>query len=241
MDVEPPSPIAAVLAVAVAVPLRRFRIRKSLLRMGHCTFVVNVWGAAASVFAARSANVWARAGDVFVARGGSLGTSYLASYIDVVDCRHGRPFTFVFGTEGLVALFNVLASLRIFENMFAHFVLFAGLVPGMFRLAWRLIRVRLCLASAWPIRLGIVRARAVVAFAVRGAASAMPFHELGGTRRYFPFCVAAVFILDPFAAPLDSFFGSHWSHWVFVARGARSRLPFLVTHGTMHPSPIFVV
>ena len=54
------------------------------------------------------------------------------------------------------------------------------LVPGMFRLASRLMRVWLRLASAWSIRLGIVWARAVVAVAVHGA-----FHELGGTRLNF--------------------------------------------------------
>ena len=60
-----------------------------------------------------------------------------------------------------------------------------------------------------------------------------------GTRRYFPFCVAAVFILDPFAVLLDSLFGSDWK-WMFVVRGARSRLRFLA-HGTTRPSLMFVV
>ena len=68
---------------------------------------------------------------------------------------------------------HILASLRSFRNMLARLLVSVRLVPGMFHLAWRLIRVRLCFASARPIRLGIVQARAVVAFAVCGA-----FHEL---------------------------------------------------------------
>ena len=68
-------------------------------------------------------------------------------YIDVVEYRHWRPFTFVFGTEGLVTLLNVHASPRSLRNMLARLLVFARLVPGMFRLAWRLIRVRLRLAS----------------------------------------------------------------------------------------------
>ena len=52
-----------------------------------------------------------------------------------------------------------------------------------------------------------------------------------GTCRYFPFCVAVVFILNLFAVFLDSLFGSAW---MFVVQGTRSHLPFLVTHGTMY-------
>ena len=55
-------------------------------------------------------------------------------------------------------------------------------VPGMFRLTWRLTHVWLHLASTWPIFLGIVRARAVVVFAISGAAFATPFHKFGGAR-----------------------------------------------------------
>ena len=64
--------------------------------------------------------------------------------------------------------------------MLARFLVSARLVPGMFCLAWRLIRIQLRLASAWPIRLGMVRSRAVVVFAVRGA-----FHKLGGIHLNF--------------------------------------------------------
>ena len=60
-----------------------------------------------------------------------------------------------------------------------------------------------------------------------------------GTCRYFPLCVAAVFILDLFAVLLDSPFGSDWK-WMFVVRGARSRLPFLA-YETTRPSLMFVV
>ena len=66
MDVEPPAPIAAVLAVAVAVPLRRLRFRNFILWMGHGAFILRIWGAAASVFAVRFANVRTRAGNIFV-------------------------------------------------------------------------------------------------------------------------------------------------------------------------------
>ena len=40
MDVEPPAPIAAVLAVEVAVPLRCVCFRESIFTQGHGTFVV---------------------------------------------------------------------------------------------------------------------------------------------------------------------------------------------------------
>ena len=66
------------------------------------------------------------------------------------------------------AFWNILVRLLVFEN----------LVPGML-LAWHLIRIWLCLASAWPICLGIVRARAVIVFVVWGADCAMPFLDLG--------------------------------------------------------------
>ena len=79
-----------------------------------------------------------------------------------------------------------------------------------------MVRVQL-LASAWPIRLGIVRAQAVVAFAVRGAASAMPFLDS------CCFFVAGVFLSDLLAVFIDSpRLGSGW-----IVRGARSHLPFL--------------
>ena len=161
-------------------------------------------------FAARFANVWARTGDVFIVRGESLGISYLASYIDVLEYRHWRPSSFGFGTEGVVALLNIHASLRSLGNMLSRLLVSTRLVPGMFRLAWRLIRVRFCLASAWPIRLGIIQARVAVAFAV------------DGTHRNFPgqcsccSCVEAVVILDLFAVILDSLFGSDW---IYVVRG----------------------
>ena len=106
------------------------------------TITVCIWGAVAIVFATHFANVLARNGNVFIVRGESLGVSCLAFYIDVVVYRHWRPFTFVIGTEGLVTLVNVHASLRSFENMLACLFVFTRLVPGMSNLAWRLIRVR---------------------------------------------------------------------------------------------------
>ena len=89
-------------------------------------------------------------------------------------------FLFLVSTEGLIILLNVLASPRSFGNILARLLVFDRLVSGMFSLAWRLIHVQFCLAFAWPICLGIVRARAFVAFAVRGA-----FHEIGGTHLNF--------------------------------------------------------
>ena len=57
--------------------------------------------------------------------------------------------------------------------------LFDRLVPEIFRLVWRLIRIWLCLASAWSICLKIVWARAVVAFPFLGTARAVLFLKLG--------------------------------------------------------------
>ena len=157
--------------------------------MGDGTIAFCVWGAVGFAFATRFANAWARDGDVFIVQGESLGMSYLY--------HRWRPFIFVVGTEDLVTLLNVHASLGSFGNMLPHLCVYTRLVLGMFRLAWRLLRVWL-LNYAWPICLGIIRAWAAVAFAICDMASAIPFHELGGTRRYFLFCVAAVFILDLF-------------------------------------------
>ena len=75
-------------------------------------------------------------------------------------------------------------------------------MPGMFRLAWRLIRVWLHLASAWPIRLGIIWARAVVAFAICGA-----FHELGVTRLGDTLLVCLVRGAVSAFAPIVAIFG----------------------------------
>ena len=98
--------------------------------------------------------------------------------------------------------------------MLARLLVSARLVPGMFCLAWRLIRVRLCLASAWPIRLGMVRARAVIVFAVRGA-----FHKLGGTHLNF------VRVADC----AMSFLKLDGTLLVCSVRGAASATLFLVT------------
>ena len=49
---------------------------------------------------------------------------------------------FFYCEQGLVALLHVLASPRIFGNMLARLlVLFTRLVQGMFRLAWRSMRI----------------------------------------------------------------------------------------------------
>ena len=194
--------------------------------MGYGTIAVCILGAVAFAFATRFANVWARTGDVVIVRDESLGISYFASCIDTVVYHHLRPFTFVFGTEGLVTFLNVHASPRSFGNMLARLLVFIRLVPDMFRLDWRLIRVWLRLASAWPIRLRIVRTRAVVVFAVDG--TCLNFPEQCSRRSG----VEAFVILDLFAVLLGSLFGSEW---MFVVRGARSRLHFFVSQGTMRP------
>ena len=82
MDIELSAPIAAVLAVTVAVPLCRFRFPKSILRVGDGTFVIWIWGVVAPVSVLRFGNAWARAGDVFITRGKPLGFSYLAFDFD---------------------------------------------------------------------------------------------------------------------------------------------------------------
>ena len=97
-----------------------------------------------------------------------------------------------------------------------------------------LIRIRLCLASVWPLRLRTVRAQEVVAFVtIQGAARAMPFLDLScHITGYFPgqyshcFFIAAVIVFDLLAKLIDS--SRLWSGWMFIVGDARYRLPFLI-------------
>ena len=103
--------------------------------------------------------------------------------------------------------------------MLARLLVSARLMSGMFGLACRLIRVRLCLASAWPISLRIVRERAVAAFVVHGA-----FRELGGT------CLDGTLLVCVRGA-FHKLGGTHLGGTLLVCsvRGAASAMPFLVT------------
>ena len=58
------------------------------------------------------------------------------------------------------------------------------LAGGLF--LWSIFLSHCCLASVWPIYLGIVRAWAVFAFTIQGAARAMPFLDLS-------FCILECF------------------------------------------------
>ena len=75
-----------------------------------------------------------------VSRSGSLASLFTStSWYIVTDV---LLLLLLVSTEGLVTLVNVHASLRSFENMLACLFVFTRLAPGIFNLAWRLIRVR---------------------------------------------------------------------------------------------------
>ena len=101
MDVDPPAPIAAVLAVAVAVPLCRFRFQKSIFGwvVVHSPFE---FGASLPSYPSCALETFGRALAMFLSCEVSR-LAFLTSLLTLMPANI-RVFLFVFDVEVLFAL-----------------------------------------------------------------------------------------------------------------------------------------